>query len=94
MNKPGFKILYHPLVVKKDIPKLSKTEKNKIKQAIENKLINYPQIYGQPLRGTLKHYWKLRIGDWRIIYIIKSNTVIILLISHRGIVYKEAKKRL
>jgi hypothetical protein len=27
-----------------------------------------PQEYGTPLRKTLKGYWKLRVGDYRVVY--------------------------
>lgn len=94
MTRPGFNILYHPLAVKKDIPKLSKTERHTIKKTIENKLMSYPHLYGQPLRGTLKQYWKLRVGDWRVVYSISKKDVNILLIIHRSSAYKEAQKRI
>jgi len=45
-----------------------------------------PEKYGVPLRKTLKGYWKLRVGDYRIIYKISSNTIYLLAICHRSIV--------
>ena len=84
---------YHPLVVKKDIPRLEKPVAKRIRQAIESKLTVRPEVYGLPLRGTLKKYWKLRVGDWRIVYEIKNKRVNILVIADRKNVYDLAAKR-
>ncbi len=84
---------YHPLVVKSDIPKIDSSVRSKIKLAIENKLGTNPLLYGLPLRATLKPYWKLRVGDYRIVYSLKKNQVQILAIAHRKDVYNLAQKR-
>lgn len=93
MAKPGNNIYYHPLVVKKDIPKLGQIAASRIKRAIETKLAARPEQYGWPLRGTLKKYWKLRVGDYRIVYEIRDARVIILVIAHRSEVYNRAQER-
>ena len=93
MTRHGSEILYHPLVVKKDIPRLGTTTARRVRQAIETKLSTRPEVYGLPLRGTLKKYWKLRVGDYRVVYEIKNLRVIILVISHRKDVYELAKSR-
>jgi mRNA interferase RelE/StbE len=46
-------------------------------------LIIAPQDYGKPLRKTLSGYWKLRVGDYRIVFKIANNTILILGICHR-----------
>jgi mRNA interferase RelE/StbE len=89
-----FTIEYHIDVVKKDIPKLSKREKEQIKIAIEEKLTENPHIFGIPLRRSLKGYRKLRVSDYRIVFSIEKNKVKIFLIQHRSVVYKYAKKRI
>ena len=88
-----FEILYHHKVVSDDIPKLSANWKAKIREAIEKKLVTHPDLYGKPLRRSLKGYRKLRIGDYRVIFRIEEKTVKILIIGHRSIVYKEINKR-
>jgi mRNA interferase RelE/StbE len=89
-----FIVVYHPLVVKRDIPRLDKSISLRIQSAIEIKLMTRPEIYGIPLRATLKKLWKLRVGDWRIVYEIKNKTVNVLVIAHRGEVYDMANERL
>ena len=70
----NFEILYHPLVIKEDILKISTADKNNIKKAIENKLAISPEIFGKPLRRSLKGYRKLRVGDYRVIYRIEGKS--------------------
>ena len=88
-----FKILYHPDVPAKDLPRLSSDIKQRIRIAIEKKLQIAPQEFGSPLRRSLKGYWKLRVGDWRVIYKVGSRNVEILRIGHRREIYDQQKKR-
>ena len=89
-----FEILYHDEVVKKDIPKLSADWRDKIRSSIEAKLTTQPEIYGKPLRRSLKHYRKLRVGDYRVIFRIEKQQVKIFVIQHRSVVYSNTKKRI
>ena len=84
-----YQIEYFESVVKTDIPKLPKSEKIKIKRAIEAKLTRNPIEFGKPLRYSLKGARRLRVGDYRIIYIIDKNTVLITKIGHRKEVYDD-----
>ncbi|MEQ1680254.1 MAG: type II toxin-antitoxin system RelE/ParE family toxin [Nitrospira sp.] len=51
--------------------------------AIESLLILHPHQYGAPPRKTLKEYWKLRVGDYRVVYKMDGGEVLILAICHR-----------
>lgn len=88
-----FDIVYHPLVVSNDIPQLSSKWKEKIKQSIEERLTTHPDLYGKPLRRTLKGYRKLRVGDYRVIFQIEKRMIKILIIQHRSVVYGDVSKR-
>lgn len=90
----NFEILYHETVIKKDIPKLPKTVKERIKVAIEEKLVTAPEKFGKPLRRSLKGYRKLRVGDYRVVFKIEKNIVNIFFIQHRSIVYKSSIRQL
>lgn len=89
-----FEVVYHHLVVKEDIPRLSSFWKEKIHTAIESKLAVNPEIFGKPLRRSLRGYWKLRVGDYRVIYRIEKKKIKILIIRHRSIVYDLIIKRI
>ena len=89
-----FDIEYHETVVKEDIPKISKKEKDRIKKAIEDKLQTQPELFGKPLRKSIKNYRSLRVGDYRIIYRITKKIVKVLIIQHRSVIYKNASVRI
>jgi len=84
----SYEILYVDKVVTDDIPRISGLYKSRIKKSIEIKLVNEPDLYGKPLRRSLKGYFKLRVGDYRIIFRIENNKVKIFAIAHRRIVYE------
>ena len=89
----SYQILYADKVAKIDIPKISSLYKIRIRKAIEFKLVTRPDLYGKPLRRTLKGYFKLRVGDYRIVFRIENKKVKILAIAHRKIVYEIISKR-
>ncbi len=81
------KVFYHPKVVSEDVPSLPKVIQQRVKKAVENKLITHPQTFGEPLRGSLMPLWKLRVGDYRIVFDIEDNGVYIHAIGHRKNIY-------
>lgn len=85
---PSFEIIYHPDVLEKDLPRISPAIKDRSRKSIETKLLHAPEEFGEPLRRTLKGYWKLRVGDWRIIYRVEGKTVIVFRIGHCRDVYE------
>lgn len=87
-------IRYHEDVLREDIPKLSKEWQRNIKRAIEEKLMTRPEVFGKPLRHSLKGYRKLRVGDYRIIFRIEGTIVKVFAIQHRSVVYEKALKRI
>ncbi|MFN2357462.1 MAG: type II toxin-antitoxin system RelE/ParE family toxin [Desulfotignum sp.] len=91
MKKYGIK--YHPAVKSADMPRLSFEMKARIRKAIEERIMTAPHEYGLPLRKTLKGYWKLRVGNYRVVYKVAGDTATIFCISHRKDVYQMAGKR-
>ena len=89
-----FQVSIHPTSAKEDWPFLPKTIQDRIGRNVTAKLATYPQLYGKPLRSGLKNNWKLRIGDFRVIYSIQKNKVNIWAIGHRSVIYAIALKRL
>ncbi|SDY20579.1 mRNA interferase RelE/StbE [Allochromatium warmingii] len=88
-----FSIIYHPDVKKRDIPTINGNLHQRLKKAIETRLMTAPQDYGEPLRKTLKGYWKLRVGDYRIVFRIEGQEILILGICHRKDVYPLMESR-
>ena len=89
-----YKLVYHADVKHVDLPKIDQKNKTMIKKAIEERLTKTPEIFGKPLQRTLKGYWKLRIGNYRVVFKIKGYKVIILCIIDRKTVYSKAKRRI
>ena len=88
-----FTVIYHRDVKTRDIPKLNTDIRHRIRKAIETRLLVAPQEYGEPLRKTLKGYWKLRIGDYRIVFKLKDDEILVLGICHRKEVYPLMERR-
>lgn len=67
--------------------KLEKKEQERIAKKF-NELEKNPQL-GKPLTASLSGLWSLRFGDYRAIYQIKQNELVILVLklSHRKNVY-------
>ena len=90
----SYLIEYHPRVLSEDLPKLDHATLQRIKVIIEKKLLLKPELFGAPLRRSLKGHRKLRTGDYRIIFRLKGNMIRILIIEHRSMVYKRLLKRI
>jgi len=88
-----FILRYHPDVREVDLPLLDERTRNQIRNAIEKRLQTAPQDYGEPLRKTLKGYWKLRVSNYRVIYKISGSEIWILGICHRRNVYRKMLSR-
>ena len=89
-----FEIRYHPDVKNVDLPLIDAQIQKRIKRAIETRLMTEPHQYGKPLQKTLKGYWKLRVGDYRIVFKIIGYEIYILGIIHRKKVYEKIGKRI
>ena len=81
-----FQINYKRSVLK-DLKKVDKNSAERIIRELESKLPSDPEI-GEALTGQFKGMYKLRIGDWRVIYSIHPESVLILRIGPRHSVYK------
>ena len=93
MVEGRLKLIYHPDVKEVDIPSLDARLKKRIKLAVETRLASAPERYGEPLRKTLKGYWKLRVGDYRVVYKVVGEEVWILGIIHRRDVYEKIGRK-
>ena len=71
--------------LKKLPPKSGKRIVNKINWLAEN----FEQVNLFPLSGNLSGFYKLRVGDYRVIYSLEQNseTIIIEKIGHRREIY-------
>lgn len=84
-----YTFVYHPDVADADLPLLPSNIQRRIARAIESRLAEAPERYGTPLRETLRGYWKLRVGDYRVVYQVMGAEVRVLGILHRKRVYED-----
>jgi mRNA-degrading endonuclease RelE of RelBE toxin-antitoxin system len=89
----AYRLLYHPLVLSRDIPRLDPPMRKRIRVAIERKLTKHPEASAKPLAHTVQHLWSLRVGDWRVIFALREKEAWILKIGHRRDVYSERAHR-
>ena len=82
-----YRIEYLESVVRNDIPGLSATAKRQIRVGIERKLGAHPVESGKPLRYSFSGARRLRVGDYRVIYVIEPPELVVVKISHRRDVY-------
>ena len=82
----AYKIRYKTSV-RKDLSKIDKKEASRIINAIERELVTEPKK-GKQLAGEYSGLYRYRIGDYRIIYSIFKDSILILRVGHRKDVYK------
>ena len=89
-----YTLIYHPKVVEEDLKAIPLNVQHRIARAMEARLESAPEQYGEPLRGSLKGYWKLRVGDYRVVYKIVATEVWIFGVLHRKRIYEDVLRRI
>ncbi len=71
----------------RDLQSLDPSDEERIRNKIED-LRTAPDHFGKPLKGP-RPLWSLKIGrsDWRVIYKIQEDHVLIIAIGHRRNIY-------
>lgn len=83
----AYKIVYKKSIAR-DLKPLPKAEVTKILNRIERDLVRTPEA-NPLLKGKFAGLRKYRIGDYRVIYALVSDEVLVLRIGHRQHVYKQ-----
>ena len=71
----------HPLVFQEDFPKIGRPARQQILKAVHKKLSAAPEEYGKALSGEFQGYWRLRVGDYRVIYRIHKGRIEVLVVK-------------
>ena len=68
-----------------------------IQKRIVRKVTWFSQYFSnqipEPLSGEFRGTYKLRIGDWRVIYQLEENIMVIRALGHRNNIYKTSSTR-
>lgn len=83
-------IIEYDIEIEEKLRKLPKAIREMIRMAIEKKLTVDPISFGKPLRYSLKGYRRLRMGDYRVIYRIIEDKILVMIIDidHRKDIYE------
>ncbi|MBW4517946.1 MAG: type II toxin-antitoxin system RelE/ParE family toxin [Timaviella obliquedivisa GSE-PSE-MK23-08B] len=86
----SYSIEYEPEAIA-NLEKLSVTNRKRIIAKINWLAENFEQITPQPLTADLSGFYKLRIGDYRVIYEfnIEESILFIDKVGHRSEIYDE-----
>lgn len=90
----SYTLFYHSDIHKEDLPDIPRNMQIRIRNAIQERLLTDPLKYGEPLKRSLQGYRKLRVGDYRVVYRLEKENIIILKIGHRKEVYSRAHLRI
>jgi mRNA interferase RelE/StbE len=71
-----------------DLQKLDRFITQRILKKITWFSKHFDNIVPEPLSGDFTGTYKLRIGDWRVVYTIEQDAIVIQAIGHRREVYR------
>lgn len=75
---------------KKQLETLDNSIRIKIFAYLHKRITQNPKYFGKALVGSLRNFWRYRVGDYRIICEIKDSELIVFIIKigHRSKVYE------
>ena len=76
-----------------DLAKLDRAVRRRIIEKVEWLRANIDTVFPIPLTGEFKDFYKLRVGDWRVMYKIewRSSKILVSYIGRRDRVYKKRR---
>ena len=88
----AYEILFRP-EVEEDLRSIGRPHQRRALAAIEERLSSHPEQYGRPLGGDLAGLRRIRFGDFRIAYQVKSGRVVVWAVLHRKDIYAQLARR-
>jgi mRNA interferase RelE/StbE len=65
----------------KELSRLGRKEARRIQAKVERHLVKAPQELGKPLTGPWKNLYRYRIGDYRVIYEIRKQEIVLVVVK-------------
>ncbi len=83
-------IIEYAIDIEEKLKEFPKPIREMIKKAIEKKLTTNPVAFGKPLQYSMKGYRRLRVAEYRVIYKIIEDKVLVIIIDidHRKDIYE------
>ena len=89
-------VIYHRKVAD-DLESVGSAAARRIIRAIDEKLVRSPLSFGAPLSGGLADFRKLRVGDYRVVYQVRNEMVMVFVLAvgprRDKEIYRAAQKR-
>ena len=90
MNEHFWKVIFTP-EAEKEFFKLDPQVQRQIQQYLRKKIATSlsPKRFGKQLTGNFSHFWRFRVGDYRLLCFIKDRelTVFVVHVGHRQEIY-------
>lgn len=80
-------VLVYTKTASRDIQKLDMVAKKRIKKKIESYSLD-PIVFAKKLVDSSIGGWRWRIGNYRIVFDIDGNNIVILRVGHRREIYR------
>jgi mRNA interferase RelE/StbE len=77
----------------RDLSNLDRSVRREIIDRLEWLANNFDEVIPLPLHGQWKGFFKLRVGDWRVVYEIEPSKrfITVHIVDHRSKIYKRSK---
>lgn len=76
-----WQVKIHRLVLEEDFKSITPHEQKHLLKTIHKKLSLDPEAYGKPLSGECRGLRRLRIEDYRVVYRIIKDQIVVLVIK-------------
>jgi len=88
----AYRLLYLP-GAEKDISSLPGSVAGRVRNGVE-RLAENPRL-GKRLAGDLVPFWSYRVGDYRVVYEVRDDELIVLVVmlGHRREIYERARRK-
>ena len=73
-----------------DMEELDAKVARRVRERLEWLASNFDNVVPEPLHGEWHGYFRLRVGDWRVIYTVdwRNRLIIVHAVGHRSSIYK------
>jgi len=72
----------------RDLEKLDRQVAIRILRKLDWFSRNFARVVPEPLSGEFKGAYKLRVGDWRVVYTVEDGAIVVQYVGHRREIYK------
>ena len=87
-----WQIEFTPSAVKQ-LKKIGPEHGKRITRFLRNNIVNDPRSHGKVLKGSLREFWRYRVGDFRILVQLQEQKLMVLVVhvGHRKDVYRQKR---